>query len=322
MSHATLTPARIRDASPADAAAIERVARASWADTYADIFDASYVSSFLSTAYDPVALARAAERAASDDERHFLVAERDGEVVAFAHFGPGPRGPELYRIYADPAHYGTGAGAALLDELHRRIAGRVDRYVLDVHSRNTRGRAFYDRRGFVIVGGGATPECDLTLERRLSPPRVELPIRTDRLALRALRDDAADIDRLHAIYGDAETMRFVGATDGRSRISRRRIGCSVACATLPGSTGSRCGHLTSWTETRSSGSRGWPGWRAMARRWRPPTCCAEIAGVEGMPPRRCAPSWPPATTRPACSGSLHWRIRRTSRRSASWRRPG
>src|SRR5690606_7547670 len=97
-----------------------------------------------------------------------------------------------------------------LAEPHRRIAGRVDGYVLDVHSRNARGRAFYDRNGFVIVGGGGTPDCDLTLRRTLAPRRVSLPIETDRLRLRALEDTDADADRLHAIYGDPEAMRFIG----------------------------------------------------------------------------------------------------------------
>ena len=39
--------------------------------------------------------------------------------------------------------------------------------MVDVHSRNERGRAFYDRNGFVVVGGGDTPDCDLTLRRIL-----------------------------------------------------------------------------------------------------------------------------------------------------------
>ena len=39
--------------------------------------------------------------------------------------------------------------------------------MLDVHSRNERGRAFYERNGFVVVGGGDTPDCDLTLRRTL-----------------------------------------------------------------------------------------------------------------------------------------------------------
>jgi RimJ/RimL family protein N-acetyltransferase len=204
-----LAEVTVRDARPADAERIAEVAAASWRDTYRDIFEPAFIEEFLATNYSADALVAGINRAATSDDTHFLVAERDGDVVAYANFGSGPRGPELGRIYADPAHYGTGAGSALLDELERRLVGRIDDYVLDVHSRNERGRAFYDRRGFVIVGGGATPDCDLTLRRTLRPRRVALPIETERLRLRSLTDD--DLAALHAIYGDAETMRFVGA---------------------------------------------------------------------------------------------------------------
>lgn len=157
----------VRDATAADAAPIARVARASWTDTYRDIFEPAFIDDFLQANYATGALSAQAERARSRDDAHFLVAERDGDVIAFAQYGSGPRGPELFRIYADPAHYGTGAGFAMLEELHRRLAGRVEGYVVDVHSRNTRGRAFYERNGFVTVGDGATPDCDLTLRRTL-----------------------------------------------------------------------------------------------------------------------------------------------------------
>ena len=162
-----MTPVSVRDAEPADAEAIARVARASWTDTYAGIFEADFIDRFLTENYAVESLRAGAERAAAHDDSHFLVAEREGEVIAFAQYGVGQRGPELFRIYADPAHYGTGAGSALLAELHARLAGRVASYVLDVHSRNERGRAFYDRNGFVVVGGGDTPDCDLTLQRTL-----------------------------------------------------------------------------------------------------------------------------------------------------------
>ena len=157
----------VRDAAAADAVSIARVARASWTDTYRDIFEPAFIDEFLRTNYAIDALSAQAEGASSRDDRHFLVAERDGALIAFAQYGSGPRGPELFRIYADPAHYGAGAGSALLAELHRRLAGRVEGYVVDVHSRNARGRAFYERNGFVVVGEGATPDCDLTLRRTL-----------------------------------------------------------------------------------------------------------------------------------------------------------
>lgn len=162
-----MTPFVVRDATPDDAERIAAVARASWTDTYRDIFDPTVIEDFLATNYRVEDLAGGAERAAAADDRQFLVAERAGEVVAFAQFGVGRRGPELFRIYADPPHYGSGAGHAPLDELHRRLDGRVDGYVLDVHSRNERGLAFYRRHGFVVAGGGETADCDLTLRREL-----------------------------------------------------------------------------------------------------------------------------------------------------------
>lgn len=163
-----MNPITVRDARGSDAEAIAQVARASWTDTYRDIFDADFIADFLKTNYATEALAQQADRATAREATHFLVAERDGAVIGFAQYGRGPSGPELFRIYADPGHYGTGVGSALLAELHRRLRGRVDAYILHVHSRNVRGRAFYDRNGFTVVGSGSTPECDLTLRRTLT----------------------------------------------------------------------------------------------------------------------------------------------------------
>ena len=206
-----MTPVSVRDALASDAEAIARVARASWADTYGGILEPAFISEFLDANYATSALAEQAERAARLPDGPFLVAERDGHVVAFAQFGVGSRGPELFRIYADPVHFGTGAGSALLDELHRRIAGRFDSYVAEVHARNERGRAFYDRNGFVIVGDGTMiPGSDLVLRRTLAPRRPALPVQTDRLRLRSV--EAGDAERLFEIYGDAATMRLVGRT--------------------------------------------------------------------------------------------------------------
>ena len=163
----------VRDATAADAARVAEVARASWTDTYRDIFDPAFIEEFLATNYRVEDLAAGASRAAELEDRHFLVAVSAGQVIAFAQFGVGPRGPQLFRIYADPAHYGSGAGHALLQELHRRIEGQFESYVLDVHSRNERGLAFYRRQGFVVAGEGKSPDCHLMLRRELRRPDGE-----------------------------------------------------------------------------------------------------------------------------------------------------
>jgi [ribosomal protein S5]-alanine N-acetyltransferase len=203
-------PLTVRDAMPADAPDVLRVASASWRETYREIFEPAFIEDFLARNYAIPALESAIAHSAERPGSVFLVAERDGRLVGYLQFGEGERGPELFRVYADPAQFGTGVGRALLDQLHARIRGSVSSYVLDVHSRNARGRAFYDRNGFVIVGGGTAECADLTLQRTLDPPRAPLPIETARLRLRALRDTDAEAELLHRIYGDADTMRHVG----------------------------------------------------------------------------------------------------------------
>ena len=168
-------PTVVRDAIVGDEAAIERVARASWHATYRDILDEDSISGFLERNYSADSLRTALERAGAAPIGVFLVAERGDEVVGYLQFGEGGRGPELFRIYADPAHYGSGVGSALLAELHRRLAGKIDSYVLDVHSRNARGRAFYERNGFELIGSGTTPDCDLTMRKTLGSDGPQPP---------------------------------------------------------------------------------------------------------------------------------------------------
>lgn len=104
-----------------------------------------------------------------------LVAERDGQVVGWAAHGPHRDGEaltgdaELFTLYVDTAHQGSGVGRALLDaSLAQRRAH--PRMVLWVLKENAPARRFYERAGFHADGaeesfkvhGVAVPEVRYT----------------------------------------------------------------------------------------------------------------------------------------------------------------
>jgi ribosomal protein S18 acetylase RimI-like enzyme len=92
-----------------------------------------------------------------------LVAERDGEVIGFAAAGPSPDpqgAGELYAINIDPAHWGAGAGRALLEAAQAELArlGFAEA-VLWVLPANVRARRFYEIAGWTADGTERTSEA-------------------------------------------------------------------------------------------------------------------------------------------------------------------
>ncbi|MEH0574501.1 GNAT family N-acetyltransferase [Streptomyces sp. B21-108] len=108
-----------------------------------------------------------------------LVAEQEGKVVGWAAHGAYRDGEvrtadaELYALYVDTGHIGTGVGRALLKESVRQAGalGRSRMYLWVLRD-NTPARRFYERAGFHAdgaeepfeVAGVAVPEV-----RYLSP---------------------------------------------------------------------------------------------------------------------------------------------------------
>ena len=154
----------VRDATRADAAEVQRVARRSWSATYAGLLTKAEIRHFLRWGYNRPTLwadIAAAERGAA----HFLVADRGGAVVGYLHYVvQGVRGPELRRLYVDPDHLDSGVGTSLLRELDRRL-GAGAAYVVRVHPGNRRALDFYRRRGFEPAGSvpSAPLGCDVLL---------------------------------------------------------------------------------------------------------------------------------------------------------------
>ena len=122
----------------------------SWRQTYRGLMSDAVL--------DDPGLLEARERfwaGALTDERYsanrVAVAEIDGGVIGIAMSGPVREADarrQLYVLYVDAAHHGSGAGSALLDA----VLDPQEDSVLWVADPNPRAQAFYRKHGFVPDG--------------------------------------------------------------------------------------------------------------------------------------------------------------------------
>ncbi len=131
----------VRRATLADPPAVRAVAAAAWRDTYDGLLAPATIEAFIERAYS---LERLARRIEADV---FLVAEADGEIIAFADAVLDADRVNLAAIYADPARRRRGAGSRLLAAVRDQFPGMP--VAADVLVGNRKGEVFYEARGFV-----------------------------------------------------------------------------------------------------------------------------------------------------------------------------
>jgi ribosomal protein S18 acetylase RimI-like enzyme len=144
-----------RDAAPGDAAAIDRIFRTSFCDTFAHLYAAEDLDSFLSgfSVSDW-------ERQISDPSFALRIAEVDGQAVGYVKLGKlklpvESNGPAMLldQLYILKEHHGTGIAHALMDWTIEKAREREARELyLTVYIDNHRAKRFYDRYGFEAVG--------------------------------------------------------------------------------------------------------------------------------------------------------------------------
>lgn len=145
-------PFTLREPGPSDAAAVAARHVSTWREAYAHLLPADFFSE------DYLERRRRMWRDLLDAPRAdttIRIAESDGSIIGLAWAGPGltggdeppPRERQLYALYVAAAHYGTGAGQALLDE-----ALGDGPAMLWVAAQNPRAIAFYRRNGFDFDG--------------------------------------------------------------------------------------------------------------------------------------------------------------------------
>jgi GNAT superfamily N-acetyltransferase len=165
----------VRSALAADATPIAQVHVAGWQVGYAGLLPADYLARLsVEQRADRWAAILADPSAAGTT----LVAELGGAIIGFASVGPSrdddaaPGAGELWAIYVDPPHWGTGAGHGLheaaLQELRDAEMTRATLWVL--HG-NQRAQSFYERRGWTADGATKTDWRD---DVRLDEQRYRL----------------------------------------------------------------------------------------------------------------------------------------------------
>lgn len=164
----------VRDAGDGDVTAITRIQNAFIDSTTIDWRDEPY----------SIADRRAWLDRHRADHQPVLVAEIAGAVVGFAAYGdfrdtarwPGYRGTVEHTVHVDAAHWGSGAGRALVEALcERAAAAGVHAIVAGIDGDNRASIRFHERVGFVEVG--RLPEVghghgrwlDLVLMQRILP---------------------------------------------------------------------------------------------------------------------------------------------------------
>ncbi|WP_432478617.1 GNAT family N-acetyltransferase [Nocardioides sp. GXQ0305] len=129
-------PARLRPATPADAADVARIWYAGWQDGHLGRVPGELVAVRTRDTFDARAAARVPDT---------VVAEVDGDVAGFVMTDA----DEVDQVYVDAARRGSGLAATLLGAAERRVLAQGHpRAWLAVVPGNERARAFYARQGW------------------------------------------------------------------------------------------------------------------------------------------------------------------------------
>jgi ribosomal protein S18 acetylase RimI-like enzyme len=83
-----------------------------------------------------------------------LVAKRQQQLLGFIAFDA----ESVVQLFVRVGHFGQGLGSALLARAQAQSCGSLWLYTF---ARNTRARAFYERRGFALIAHGFEPTWQL-----------------------------------------------------------------------------------------------------------------------------------------------------------------
>ena len=171
-----MTSLNIRMARPGDEAALSRISRRTFTETFGHLYPPEDLAHFLETSHDEAGYA--AELA--DTAYGLWLVEADGEAVGYAQAGPcalphaeaRESDGEVKRIYLLKAWQGGGTGGRLLAEVLDWLERDGPRPLwIGVYFENFGAQRLYARHGFEKVGEyefivGRTRDPEFILRRR------------------------------------------------------------------------------------------------------------------------------------------------------------
>ena len=138
---------RVRDAVPADAEAIAAVHVRAWQVAYAHVFPPERLA-----ALDQATRARRWREGLESGWNALVIDDASGFVSVGPSRDVDGEG-ELYAIYVDPEHWGTGRGRVLMDAaLEALREDGFEEATLWVLDDNPRARRFYEAAGWTLDG--------------------------------------------------------------------------------------------------------------------------------------------------------------------------
>ena len=164
-----MTDVLIRPARPEDAAALGALGRQTFIDTFVTGFGIPYPEADLKAFLDASFDAGPTLKKLAEPDAAWWVAERDGELLAFANAGPNglphpeaePRHMELRRLYVSKAAQGLGLGTMLLTLSLEWMEANTDGPLwIGVWSGNAKALKLYQAYGFQKAGEYQYPVGD------------------------------------------------------------------------------------------------------------------------------------------------------------------
>lgn len=152
-----------------DLAAIQRISRQTFYDTFSAVNTKENMTTFLDNAYSKEQLQKELDSPSSQ----FYLAKVDGDIAGYTKENFDNEEFELERIYLEKSYQKFGLGKLLVDHaIGSAKLQKADHIVLGVWEHNENAKAFYQKLGFKKIGQhvfqlGDDPQMDYIYRKDL-----------------------------------------------------------------------------------------------------------------------------------------------------------